>query len=339
MIALISGITGQDGSLLAEYLLSKEYEVHGIIRRASTFNTGRLEHLFKDPHDLDNRLFLHYGDVTDASRLRAILEKVRPTEVYHLAAQSHVRVSFDTPEYTMQVNAVGTLNFLEAVRDYQQRTGRDIRFYNACSSEMFGSSPPPQNELTPFRPRSPYGISKVAAYWTSVNYRESHRMFVANGILFNHDGTRRGETFVTRKITKAATRIALGLQQKLYLGNLDARRDWGDASDFVKAMWLMLQQTEPDDFVIATGESHSVREFLDEAFALVGLDWRNYVEHDPRYLRPAEVDSLCGDATKAKEILGWAPTVTFHELIRRMIDHDMKLAMQERTIKDSGYGV
>lgn len=337
--ALITGITGQDGSYLAELLLQKGYEVHGIIRRASTFNTDRIDHLYKDPHDPEARLFLHYGDLTDGTGLRRILEKVQPDEVYNLAAQSHVKVSFDQPEYTADVVATGTLRLLEAVRDYVKVSGRQVRFYQAGSSEMFGASPPPQSEKTPFYPRSPYAAAKVAAYWYAVNYREAYGLFICNGILFNHESERRGETFVTRKITRAAGRIKMGLQRKLYLGNLEAKRDWGYAPDFVKAMWMMLQQPSPDDYVIATGEAHSVREFVEEAFAVLGLDPYEYVEIDPRYFRPTEVDFLLGDASKAREKLGWKPTVTFKELVRRMVDHDLELAKRERTLIDAGHAI
>ncbi|GAA6744348.1 GDP-mannose 4,6-dehydratase [Thermus antranikianii] len=337
--ALITGITGQDGSYLAELLLQKGYEVHGIIRRASTFNTDRIDHLYKDPHDPEARLFLHYGDLTDGTGLRRILEKVQPDEVYNLAAQSHVKVSFEQPEYTADVVATGTLRLLEALRDYIKVSGKEVRIYQAGSSEMFGASPPPQNEKTPFYPRSPYAAAKVAAYWYAVNYREAYGMFICNGILFNHESPRRGETFVTRKITRAVGRIKMGLQEKLYLGNLEAKRDWGYAGDYVEAMWLMLQQSEPDDYVIATGESHSVREFLEEAFGYVGLDWRRYVEVDPRYFRPTEVDHLQGDATKARAKLGWRPKVSFKELVRMMVDHDLELARQEKTLKDAGHAV
>lgn len=337
--ALITGITGQDGSYLAELLLQKGYEVHGIIRRASTFNTDRIDHLYKDPHDPEARLFLHYGDLTDGTGLRRILEKVQPDEVYNLGAQSHVKVSFEQPEYTADVVATGTLRLLEALRDYIKVSGKEVRIYQAGSSEMFGASPPPQNEKTPFYPRSPYAAAKVAAYWYAVNYREAYGLFICNGILFNHESPRRGETFVTRKITRAVGRIKMGLQKKLYLGNLEAKRDWGYAGDYVEAMWLMLQQSEPDDYVIATGESHSVREFLEEAFGYVGLDWRRYVEVDPRYFRPTEVDHLQGDATKARAKLGWRPKVTFKELVRMMVDHDLELARQEKTLKDAGHAV
>lgn len=335
--ALITGITGQDGSYLAEYLLALGYEVHGIVRRSSTFNTDRIDHIYVDPHDPSARLFLHYGDMADGTGLRRILEKVEPDEIYHLAAQSHVRVSFDQPEYTADVVATGTLRLLEAVRDFTRGSGKQVRVYHAGSSEMFGASPAPQNERTPFRPRSPYAVAKVAAYWYAVSYREAYGMFICNGILFNHESPRRGETFVTRKITRAATRIKLGLQDRLYLGNLDARRDWGYAGDYVEAMWLMLQQDQPDDYVIATGESHSVREFLDEAFGLLDLDWRDYVVTDRRYFRPTEVEHLQGDATKARQKLGWRPRVTFQELVRMMVEHDLNLARQERTLLDAGF--
>lgn len=335
--ALITGITGQDGSYLAEFLLALGYEVHGIVRRSSTFNTDRLDHIYVDPHDPSARLFLHYGDMADGTGLRRILEKVQPDEVYHLAAQSHVRVSFDQPEYTADVVATGTLRLLEALRDFIRSSKKEVRIYHAGSSEMFGSSPPPQNERTPFRPRSPYAVAKVAAYWYAASYRDAYDMFICNGILFNHESPRRGETFVTRKITRAATRIKLGLQDRLYLGNLDARRDWGYAGDYVEAMWLMLQQERPDDYVVATGESRSVREFLDEAFGLLDLDWRDYVVIDPRYFRPTEVEHLQGDATKAREKLGWRPRVTFKELVRMMVEHDLELAHQERTLLDAGF--
>lgn len=335
--ALLTGITGQDGSFLAEFLLSKGYEVHGVVRRASVFNTDRIDHVYRDPHDPEARLFLHYGDLTDASSLRRILELVQPDEVYNLGAQSHVKVSFDEPEYTADVDALGALRLLEAVRDVQQRTGHQIKVYQAGSSEMFGSSPPPQSEVTPFHPRSPYAVAKVYAYWQTVNYREAYGLFACNGILFNHESERRGETFVTRKVTRAATRIKLGLQDKLYLGNLDARRDWGYAKDYVEAMWLMLQQDTADDYVIATGETHSVREFVERVFDRLGLDWRRYVEVDPRYFRPAEVDVLLGDATKARRKLGWKPRVTFEQLIEIMVDHDLELARQEKMLSDAGY--
>ena len=335
--ALITGITGQDGSYLAEFLLARGYEVHGIVRRASTFNTGRIEHLYRDPHDPEARLRLHYGDLTDSSGLRVLLERIQPDEVYNLGAQSHVRISFDQPEYTADVVALGTLRLLEAIRDYQARTGRAVRFYQAGSSEMFGNAPPPQNERTPFHPRSPYGVAKVFAHWQTVNYREAYGLFAANGILFNHESERRGETFVTRKITRAATRISLGLQERCYLGNLDARRDWGYTGDYVEAMWLIVQRDAPDDFIIATGESHTVREFLAAVFGLLNLDWEKHVAVDPRYFRPAEIDRLEGDASKARKILGWRPRVSFPELVRRMVDHDLELARAERTLQDAGH--
>jgi GDPmannose 4,6-dehydratase len=329
--ALITGITGQDGSYLAELLLAKGYEVHGIVRRSSSFNTDRIDHLYKDRHSPDAKLFLHYGDLVDGIGLREILTRVQPHEVYNLGAQSHVRVSFDQPVYTVQCDAVGTINLLEAVRD----TGLPVRFYQASSSEMYGKVvETPQSEATPFHPRSPYGCAKVFSYWQTVNYRESYGMFACNGILFNHESERRGETFVTRKITRAATRIKEGLQDKLYLGNLDAKRDWGHAQDYVEAMWLMLQHDKADDYVVATGETHSVREFLDEVFGLLDLDWKRHVAIDPRYFRPAEVDLLLGDATKAREQLGWKPKVTFKQLARRMTEADWKLARRERMVRD-----
>jgi GDPmannose 4,6-dehydratase len=320
--ALITGITGQDGSYLAELLLAKGYEVHGIIRRASTFNTGRIDHLYQDPHINGVHLFLHYGDISDSTNLIKLLYRVQPDEVYHLAAQSHVRVSFDIPEYTGDVTGLSTVRILEAIRE----TGVGSKFYQASSSEMFGKvQEVPQTETTPFHPRSPYGAAKVYAYWATVNYRESYGLFACNGILFNHESPRRGETFVTRKITRAAARIKAGLQDKLYLGNLDARRDWGYAKEYVEAMWLMLQQDAPDDYVIATGETHSVEEFLTESFAHVGLDWRDYVAIDPKYYRPAEVDLLIGDASKAKRALGWESKVTFKELVRLMVEADVAM--------------
>jgi GDPmannose 4,6-dehydratase len=319
--ALITGITGQDGSYLAELLLEKGYEVHGIIRRASTFNTGRIDHLYKDPHINGVRLFLHYGDISDSTNLIKLLYRIQPNEVYHLAAQSHVRVSFDIPEYTGDVTGLSTVRILEAIRE----TGVGSKFYQASSSEMFGKvSEVPQRETTPFHPRSPYGVAKVYAYWATVNYRESYGLFACNGILFNHESPRRGETFVTRKITRAVAQIKAGLQKKLYLGNLDAKRDWGYAREYVEAMWMMLQQDAPDDYVIATGETHSVEEFLNEAFSRAGLNWRDYVELDAKYLRPAEVDLLIGDASKAKRILGWKPTVSFAGLVSLMVDADME---------------
>jgi len=333
--ALITGITGQDGSYLAEFLMAKGYTVHGIVRRSSSFNTDRIEHIYRDPHDPNARLFLHYGDLVDGTGLREILTRVKPDEVYNLGAQSHVRVSFDQPVYTVQADALGTINLLEAIRD----TGLPIRFYQASSSEMYGKVvETPQTEKTPFHPRSPYACAKVFSYWQTVNYREAYGMFACNGILFNHESPRRGETFVTRKITRAATRIKEGLQQKLFLGNLDAKRDWGFAGDYVEAMWLMLQQDKPDDYVIATGETHSVREFLAEVFGYLELDWQKYVEVDPRYLRPAEVDLLLGDASKARRELGWRPRVTFKALARMMTDADWTLARREKLLAEHGAG-
>ncbi len=323
--ALITGITGQDGSYLTELLLDKGYEVHGIIRRTSTFNTDRIDHVYEDPHKEGARLFLHYGDLTDGTMLRRILEQVQPHEVYNLGAQSHVRVSFDSPEYTVDSVAMGTLRILEAIRDYQQRTGNEVRFYQAGSSEMFGKvQAVPQTETTPFYPRSPYACAKLFAHWQTINYRESYNLFACNGILFNHESPRRGETFVTRKITRAVARIVAKQQDKLYLGNLDAKRDWGYAKDYVRAMWLMLQQDTPDDYVVATGETHSVQEFLDLSFGYVNLNWQDYVEFDPRYLRPTEVDLLIGDPTKAKTKLGWEPSVTFPELVGIMVKADLE---------------
>jgi len=320
--ALITGITGQDGSYLAEFLLRKNYEVHGIIRRASTFNTGRIDHLYQDPHLKGTRLFLHYGDLSDPVQLVKLIYKLQPDEIYNLGAQSHVRVSFDIPEYTGNVTGLGTLRILEAIRE----TGVKTKFYQASSSEIYGKvMQTPQSETTPFHPRSPYGCAKVYAFWNTVNYRESYDIFAANGILFNHESPRRGETFVTRKITNALARIKLGRQHKLHLGNLDAQRDWGYAREYVEAMWLMLQQEQPDDFVIATGETHSVREFLETAFGYVEMDWREFVEIDPRYFRPAEVDVLLGDASKAKKQLGWEATTGFKELVHLMVDADVKL--------------
>jgi GDPmannose 4,6-dehydratase len=335
---LITGVTGQDGSYLCDLLLAKGYEVHGVIRRASTFNTSRLDHLYQDPFEGDGRFRLHYGDLSDGTGLRRILEMVRPGEVYNLGAQSHVLVSFEQPEYTVDCVALGTLRLLEAVRDYQQRTGQEVRFYQACSSEMFGQvSEVPQRETTPFHPRSPYAAAKVYAFWQTVNYREAYGLFAVNGILFNHESPRRGETFVTRKITRAAARIKLGQQDKLYLGNLEARRDWGFAGDYVEAMWLMLQQAEPDDFVIATGRNYSVREFGLRVFERLGLDWERHVRTDPRYLRPTEVDLLLGDAAKARARLGWRPRVDLEALIDMMLAHDLELASQERTLRDAGH--
>ncbi|MGI0490420.1 GDP-mannose 4,6-dehydratase [Alkalinema pantanalense CENA528] len=323
--ALITGITGQDGSYLSELLLEQGYEVHGIIRRTSTFNTDRIDHIYEDPHAEGARLFLHYGDLTDGTMLGRIIEEVQPHEIYNLGAQSHVRVSFDSPEYTADSVGMGALRLLEAVRDYQQRTGNEVRYYQAGSSEMYGKVlEVPQSELTPFYPRSPYACAKVFAHWQTVNYRESYNLFACNGILFNHESPRRGETFVTRKITRAVARIAAGKQKKLFMGNLDSKRDWGYAKDYVRAMWLMLQQSEPDDYVVATGETHSVKEFLDLAFGRVNMDWQQYVEFDPRYLRPAEVDLLIGTPAKAKEKLGWEPSVTFEELVNLMVDADLR---------------
>jgi GDPmannose 4,6-dehydratase len=318
--ALITGISGQDGSHLAELLLDKGYEVHGLVRRSSSFNTARIDHLYQDPHNEGVHLFTHYGDLTDAGALTHLLYRLQPEEIYHLGAQSHVRVSFDIPGYTFDVTAAGTLRLLEAMRE----AGVQARFYQASSSEMFGAAPPPQAEDTPFHPRSPYAVAKVAAFWAVVNYREAYGLFASNGILFNHEGERRGETFVTRKITRAVARIKHGLQDKLYMGNLDAKRDWGYAPDFVEAMWMMLQHDTPDDFVVATGETHSVREFLDAAFAHAGLDPEEHVEIDPKYFRPSEVDVLLGDPSKAQRELGWTPRVTFDELVRIMVDADVK---------------
>jgi GDPmannose 4,6-dehydratase len=337
--ALITGITGQDGSYLTELLLGKGYEVHGIIRRASQFNTQRIDHLYQDPHETGVRLKLHYGDLTDATGLRRIIEQARPTEIYNLGAQSHVQVSFQQPEYTGDAVAMGTLRLLEAFHDYVETTGEKVRLYQAGSSEMFGSAPAPQSESTPFEPRSPYAVSKVAAHWYGRNYREAYGLFIANGILFNHESPRRGETFVTRKITRAAGRIKVGLQDQLFLGNLEARRDWGFAGDFVEAMWLMLQQDKPDDFVVATGESHSVQEFLDAAFRHAGVDPKGKVAVDPRYLRPTDVNDLRGDASKARKALGWRPKVKFDRLVAMMVDADLELARQERTLRDAGHKV
>jgi GDPmannose 4,6-dehydratase len=317
--ALITGITGQDGSYLAELLLERGYEVHGIIRRSSSFNTARIDHLYRDPHESGARLFIHHGDLADPVRLTKLIYQLEPDEVYHLGAQSHVRVSFDIPEYTFDITGAGTLRLLDAIRE----SGVKTRFCQASSSEMFGSAPPPQSETTPFHPRSPYGVAKLAAYWAAVNYREAYGMFTVNGILFNHESPRRGETFVTRKITRAVARIKAGLQDKVFLGNLEARRDWGYAPDYMEALWLMMQRSDPDDFVVATGESHSVREFLEGAFARAGLDWESHVEIDPRYFRPAEVDELLGDASKARRVLDWEPTVRFEELVQIMVEADV----------------
>ena len=333
--ALITGITGQDGSYLAEFLLAKGYRVHGIMRRSSSFNTSRIDHLYNDPHDLARRLFLHYGDLTDATGLRRILEIAQPDEIYNLGAQSHVKVSFENPEYTADVVASGTLRLLDCLRDHVHSSSRNIHFYQAGSSEMFGAAKPPQNEDTPFYPRSPYAVSKVAAHWYALNYREAYGLFISNGILFNHESPRRGETFVTRKITRAVGRIVAGLQKKLYLGNLEARRDWGYAKDYVEAMWAMLQHEEPGDFVVATGEAHSVREFCEEAFQRVNLDWKQYVEVDPAYFRPTEVDYLMGDGSKASAAFGWKPKTTFRQLVQLMVDSDVRLAQDELVIRES----
>ncbi len=321
--ALITGITGQDGSYLAELLLSKGYEVHGLIRRASTFNTHRIDHLYRDPHNGEQvKLYLHYGDLANTGNLVDLIYNIRPDEVYHLAAQSHVRVSFDLPEYTGDITGLGTMRILEAIR----KSGIKARFYQASSSEMFGSAKPPQNEKTPFEPQSPYAAAKVYAYWVTRNYRQAYQIFASNGILFNHESPRRGETFVTRKITRGLAAIKAGRQKKLYLGNLDAKRDWGYAPDYVAAMWKILQHDRPDDFVIGTGESHSVREFLDEAFGYLNMDWREYVEIDPRYFRPTEVDYLLADYSYAAKTLGWEPRVTFKDLVKIMVDADLELA-------------
>ncbi|MCL5808237.1 MAG: GDP-mannose 4,6-dehydratase [Deltaproteobacteria bacterium] len=331
--ALITGITGQDGSYLAEFLLAKGYEIHGLIRRASTFNTDRIDHLYKDFHDPKARVYLHYGDLSVSGQLTDLLQEIRPDEIYHLGAQSHVRVSFDMPEYTGDVTGLGTIRLLEAVRKAEVKA----RFYQASSSEMFGAAPPPQGEATPFQPQSPYAAAKVYAYYVVRNYRDAYKLFATNGILFNHESPRRGETFVTRKITRAAARIKLGLQEKLFLGNLEAKRDWGFAGDYVEAMWLILQQDSPDDYVIATGETHSVREFAEKVFAKLDLDYQKHVAIDPRYFRPTEVDVLLGDAAKARRILGWQPKVGFEELIDMMVAADLEIAKKEKTLVDAGY--
>ena len=329
--ALITGITGQDGSYLAELLLAKGYEVHGIIRRSSSFNTQRIDHILRDAHDPKSHLFLVHGDLSDSSSLNTILRKVEPDEIYNLGAQSHVRVSFDTPEYTTDVTAVGTIRILEAIRE----VGITPKFYQASSSEMYGKvGETPQSETTPFHPRSPYACAKVFAYYATVNYREAYNLFACNGILFNHESERRGETFVTRKITRAATRIKLGLQDKLFLGNLDAKRDWGYAKDYVEAMWLMMQAESSDDYVIATGETHSVQEFVEETFSYLDLDWKEYVEIDPWYYRPSEVDLLLGDSSKARRELGWEPKVGFKDLVKLMVNHDLNLANEEKHIQN-----
>jgi GDPmannose 4,6-dehydratase len=320
-VALITGITGQDGSYLTEFLLAKDYTVHGLIRRASTFHTQRIDHLYQDPHDPETRLFLHYGDLSDSSQLTNLFYEVRPEEVYHLGAQSHVRVSFDMPDYTGDITGLGTVRLLEAIR----KSGVRCRLYQASSSEMFGDAPAPQSEKTPFQPRSPYGAAKLYAYWLSRNYREGYHLFACNGILFNHESPRRGETFVTRKITRSIANILVGKQKKLYLGNLQARRDWGYAPEYVEAMWLMLQQDVPDDYVIGTGDAHAVQEFLEEAFSYADLDWQKYVEIDPRYFRPTEVEFLLADPAKAREKLGWQSRVTFKELMKIMVDADMEV--------------
>lgn len=335
--ALITGITGQDGSYLSELLLSKGYHVHGLVRRSSSFNTARINHIYEDPHEDTPRLILHYGDLTDSTGLRRVIEAALPDEIYNLGAQSHVKVSFENPEYTADADAMGTLRLLDCLRDHVQHTGREIRFYQAGSSEMFGAARPPQNERTPFYPRSPYAVAKAASHWFAVNYREAYNLFISNGILFNHESPRRGETFVTRKITRAVGRIKAGLQQKLYIGNLDARRDWGFAGDYVEAMWMMLQHHEPDDFVISTGEAHSVRDFLAAAFSLAGLDWQRYVEIDPKYFRPTEVDYLLGDSTKARSTLAWKPNTTFTRLVHMMVTADLRLAEEERAVHNLKY--
>jgi GDPmannose 4,6-dehydratase len=332
--AFITGITGQDGSYLAELLLEKGYTVHGLIRRASTFNTDRIDHLYRDFHDPQARIYLHYGDLSVSGQLTDLLHDIKPDEVYHLGAQSHVRVSFDMPEYTGDITGLGTLRLLEAIR----KTGIKTRFYQASSSEMFGAAPPPQHELTPFQPQSPYAAAKVYAYYIVRNYRDAYNLFACNGILFNHESPRRGETFVTRKVTRAAARIKMGLQDKLFLGNLDAKRDWGFAGDYVEAMWLMLQQERPDDFVIATGETHSVREFVEKVFDKLGLDYQQHVVIDPKYFRPTEVDVLLGNSTKAKKTLGWNPKVGFDQLIDMMIAADMEQSNKEKTLCEAGYG-
>ncbi len=331
--AFITGITGQDGSYLAELLLSKGYEIHGLIRRSSTFNTDRIDHLYKDLHDPEARVYLHYGDLSVSGQITDLLSDIRPDEIYHLGAQSHVRVSFDMPEYTGDITGLGTLRLLEAIR----RTGLKARFYQASSSEMFGAAPPPQRESTPFQPQSPYAAAKVYAYYIVRNYRDAYKIYATNGILFNHESPRRGETFVTRKITRAATRIKLGLQDRLFLGNLDAKRDWGFAGDYVEAMWLMLQQEIPEDYAIATGETHSVREFAERVFQKLGLDFNQYVAIDPRYFRPTEVDVLLGDASKARKQLGWQPKVSFEGLIDMMVASDMEIAHKEKTLREAGY--
>jgi len=336
--ALITGITGQDGSYLAELLLGKGYEVHGIIRRSSSFNTERVDHLYHDPHERGVKLFLHFADLTDGNSLAQVIRQVQPSEAYNLGAQSHVRVSFDQPVYTADVAGIGTLKLLEAIREYQEISGQGLRFYQASSSEMYGKvMETPQKETTPFYPRSPYAVGKLFGHWITVNYRESYGLHGSCGILFNHESPRRGETFVTRKITRAVGRIKKGLQKELFLGNLDAKRDWGFAGDYVEAMWLMLQAEKPDDYVIATGQTYSVREFCERAFALVDLHWKDFVRHDPRYLRPAEVDLLLGDPSKANRQLGWKPKVSFEALVKMMVETDMELAEREWTLKQAGF--
>jgi GDPmannose 4,6-dehydratase len=336
--ALITGVTGQDGSYLADFLLEKGYEVHGIVRRASSFNTSRLEHVYQDPHEMNRRLVLHYGDVTDGNVLAKLVRQIGPREVYNLAAQSHVRVSFDQPIHTADVVATGTAKLLEAVRNFQQESGREVRFFQASSSEQYGQvAETPQRETTPFHPRSPYACAKAYAHWITVNYRESYGLHASCGIMFNHESPRRGETFVTRKITRAAGRIKLGLQKELFLGNLDAKRDWGFAGDYVRAMWMMLQPEKPADFVIATGVSISVREFGEMVFGHLGLDWKSLVKIDPRYFRPAEVDALQGNASKIRSALGWTPTVDVKSLAMMMADADLELARREKTLRDAGH--
>jgi len=332
--AFITGITGQDGSYLAEFLLKKGYEVHGIIRRASTFNTGRIDHLFRDIHDPAIKLHLHYGDLADATTIRKLIYQIAPDEIYNIGAQSHVRVSFDIPEYTANITGLGVLRILDAVKDFQTHTGKKVKFYQASSSEMFGAAPPPQNETTAFLPRSPYGVSKLFAFHTTVNYREAYGIFAVNGVLFNHESPRRGETFVTRKITRGIARIKAGLDKKIYLGNLEAKRDWGYAPEYVEAMWLMLQQEKPEDYVIGTGKSHSVAEFLEAAFKRAGFDdWKKYVELDKRYYRPTEVENLVADPRKAREKLGWVAKTRFHDLVNIMIDADIQEICKNKSAK------
>lgn len=340
--ALITGITGQDGSYLTELLIAKGYQVHGIVRRASSFNTQRLDHIYIDPHAQAAGapgMILHHGDITDANILERLVRSIAPDEIYNLAAQSHVRVSFEIPIHTAESVALGTLKLLEAVRDFQQVSGKPVRYYQASSSEMFGSSPPPQSELTPFLPRSPYAVAKLMAHHATINYREAYNLHASCGILFNHESPRRGETFVTRKITRAVGRIKLGLQSKLFLGNLDAQRDWGFAGDYVEAMWRMLQQPTPDDYVIATGVSVPVRRFAELAFAHAGLDFQDFVHLDPRYLRPSEVHALRGDASKAARVLRWQPTVSLEKLVAMMVEHDLELARREKTLRDAGHAI